>query len=93
MATIRGAKAVGLEQRTGSIEVGKQADLIIIDTRTPHLMPIYHPESHIVYTAKSSDVRDVVVDGSVLVKDRNVLSLDVEKIMARVREIGGDIKK
>ena len=92
MATIKAAKAVGLEQRTGSLEVGKQADLIIIDTRTPHLMPIYHPESHIVYAAKSSDVRDVVVDGCILVKDRNVLSLDVDEIMARVREIAADIK-
>jgi 5-methylthioadenosine/S-adenosylhomocysteine deaminase len=92
MATINGAKAIGLDKHTGSLEVGKQADLIIIDTRAPHLMPIYHPESHIVYTAKSSDVRDVIVDGCVLVKDRNVLRLDVEEIMVRVRKIAGDIK-
>jgi 5-methylthioadenosine/S-adenosylhomocysteine deaminase len=92
MATIEGAKVIGLDKHTGSLEVGKQADLIIIDTRRPHLMPIYHPESHIVYTAKSSDVRDVVVDGCILVKNRNVLSLDVEEIMARVRTIAGGIK-
>jgi 5-methylthioadenosine/S-adenosylhomocysteine deaminase len=55
-------------------------------------MPIYHPESHIVYTAKSSDVRDVVVDGCVLVKDRKVLQFDIEEIMAKVREIAVDIK-
>jgi 5-methylthioadenosine/S-adenosylhomocysteine deaminase len=93
MATIEGARAIGLGAHIGSLEVGKQADLIVIDTQTPHLTPIYHPESHMVYTAKSSDVRDVVVDGCVLVKDRNVLSLDVEEIMAKVREIAGDIKK
>jgi 5-methylthioadenosine/S-adenosylhomocysteine deaminase len=93
MATIEGARAIGLDKLTGSIEVGKQADLIVIDTQTPHLTPIYHPESHIVYTAKSSDVRDVVVDGCILVKDRKVLSLDVEEIMAKVREIAGHIKK
>ena len=92
MATIKGAKTMGLEQHAGSLEVGKQADLIIIDTRAPHLIPIYHPESHIVYAAKSSDVRDVVVNGRILVKDRNVLSLDVEEIMTRVREIAADIK-
>ncbi|MCK5419155.1 MAG: amidohydrolase family protein, partial [Desulfobacterales bacterium] len=92
MATIEGARAIGLDKLTGSIEVGKQADLIVIDTQTPHLTPIYHPESHIVYTAKSSDVRDVVVDGCILVKDRKVLSLDVEEIMAKVREIAGHIK-
>jgi len=91
MATIEGAKAIGLDRHTGSLEVGKQADLIIIDTQTPHLVPIYHPESHIVYTAKGSDVRDVVVDGCVLVKDRKVLSLDVEEIMAKVRAIAEEI--
>jgi 5-methylthioadenosine/S-adenosylhomocysteine deaminase len=93
MATIEGARAIGLDKRTGSIEVGKQADLIVIDTQAPHLMPIYHPESHIVYAAKSSDVRDVVVDGCVLVKDRKVLQLDIEEIMAKVREIAADIKR
>jgi 5-methylthioadenosine/S-adenosylhomocysteine deaminase len=93
MATIEGARAIGLDKRTGSVEVGKQADLIVIDTQAPHLMPIYHPESHIVYAAKSSDVRDVVVDGCVLVKDRKVLQLDIEEIMAKVREIAADIKR
>ena len=92
MATIEGARAIGLEKRTGSIEVGKQADLIVIDTQTPHLMPIYHPESHIVYAAKSSDVRDVIVGGRLLVKDHDVLQLNVEEIMAKVREIAGQIK-
>jgi 5-methylthioadenosine/S-adenosylhomocysteine deaminase len=92
MATIGGARAIGLGRHIGSLEVGKRADVIIIDTRAPHLTPMYHPESHIVYAAKSSDVRDVVVDGRVLVRNRNVLSLDVEEIMAKVREIAADIK-
>jgi cytosine/adenosine deaminase-related metal-dependent hydrolase len=70
----------------------RQADVIIIDTSAPHLAPIYHPESHIVYAAKSSYVRDVVVDGCVRVRNRNVLNLDVEEIMAKVREIAADIK-
>ena len=92
MATIGGARAIGLGTHSGSLEVGKQADVIIIDTRTPHLSPLYHPESHIVYAAKSSDVRDVVVDGRVLVRNRNILSLDVAEIMAKVREIARHIK-
>jgi 5-methylthioadenosine/S-adenosylhomocysteine deaminase len=92
MATIGGARAIGLGEHIGSLEVGKQADVIIIDTSAPHLAPIYHPESHIVYAAKSSDVRDVVVDGCVRVRNRNVLNLDVEEIMAKVREIAADIK-
>lgn len=93
MATIAGARAIGLDHLVGSLEVGKRADLIVIDTRKPHLTPIYHPESHIVYTAKSSDVRDVVVDGRRLVRNRRVLSLDVEEIMLKVREIAAQIKK
>jgi 5-methylthioadenosine/S-adenosylhomocysteine deaminase len=92
MATIGGAKAVGLGTHIGSLEVGKQADVIIIDTARSHLSPIYHPESHIVYAAKGSDVRHVVVDGRVRVRNRNVLNLDVEEIMAKVREIANHIK-
>ena len=92
LATIGGARAIGLGDRIGSLEVGKQADVIIIDTRLPHLTPMYHPASHIVYTAKSSDVRDVVVDGRVLVRSRTAISLDVDEIMARVRKIAGNIK-
>jgi 5-methylthioadenosine/S-adenosylhomocysteine deaminase len=92
MATIGGARAIGLGNHIGSLEVGKQADVIIIDTATPHLSPLFHPESHIVYAVKGSDVRDVVVDGHVRVRNRNVLSMDVGEIMARVREIAADIK-
>ena len=91
-ATIGGARAIGLDTQVGSLEVGKQADVIIIDTARSHLSPLYHPESHIVYAAKSSDVRDVVVDGRVRVRNRKVLSLDVNEIMARVREIARHIK-
>jgi 5-methylthioadenosine/S-adenosylhomocysteine deaminase len=93
MATIAGASAIGLSHRIGSLEVGKQADLIVIDTHAPHMVPMYHPESHIVYTAKSSDVRDVVIDGRVLVRNRQVLHLDVAEIMTNVREIARHIKK
>jgi len=92
MATIRGARAIGLDPRIGSLEVGKQADVIIIDTERSHLAPIYHPESHIVYAAKGSDVSDVVVDGRVRVRNRKILSLDIEEIMSRVREIAAEIK-
>jgi 5-methylthioadenosine/S-adenosylhomocysteine deaminase len=93
MATITGARAIGLDRQVGSLEVGKQADLIVLDTRAPHLVPIYHPESHIVYAAKSSDVRDVIVDGRVLVRNRQILHLDVAEIMTRVRKIARHIKK
>jgi len=61
MATIEGAKAIGLDKKIGSIETGKLADLIVIDTNSPHLVPMYDPVSHIVYTIRGSDVRDVFI--------------------------------
>ena len=93
MATIGGARAIGLDDQIGSLEKGKQADVIIIENRSPHLTPMYHPASHIVYAAKSADVQDVIVAGRVLVRNRQILSLDVERIMAEVRKIAAQIKK
>ncbi len=87
MATIAGAKAIGLGNEIGSIEVGKQADLIIIDTDKPHLTPLYNPVSHIVYTASGSDVRDVLVAGEFLVRNRKLLTLDLDDILENVTKI------
>ena len=87
MATRQGAAAIGLGGVTGALEIGKQADLIILDTTQPHMTPLYDPASQIVYAAKASDVRTVVVAGRVLMKDRTLLTLDVEEILAEVRKI------
>ena len=95
LATRGGARAIGMETDIGSLEAGKKADLIVIDTRQPHLVPMYHPVSHVVYAAKGSDVTTVVVDGRLLVKDRQPLHLDLRPIMKRVntlaRTIGGKV--
>lgn len=93
MATADGADAIGLGQVVGSLEEGKQADVIVIDMQKPHLVPMYHPISHIVYAAKGSDVRDVMVNGKVLVKDGRLLTIDLEKLFERVEEVGRLIKK
>ncbi|OGR22122.1 MAG: amidohydrolase [Desulfobacterales bacterium RIFOXYA12_FULL_46_15] len=69
MATIEGAKAIGLDKITGSIEKGKRADIILVDLDKPHAIPMYDPYSSIVYSAKSSDVTLVMVDGRILVRD------------------------
>lgn len=84
MTTIQGAKALGLDDITGSLEVGKKADVIVIDTRKPHLVPMYNPVSLIVYAAQGSDVRDVIVNGRLLVKDRKLLTIDLENIIETV---------
>jgi len=86
MATIDGARALGLEKVTGSLEVGKRADLIIIDTKKPHLIPMYNPYSHLVYAAGGHDVKHSIINGSIVMEDRKLLTLEVEDIMEQAKE-------
>jgi 5-methylthioadenosine/S-adenosylhomocysteine deaminase len=87
MATSYGAKIMGLEDETGTIEKGKKADIIVIDLNSPHMVPLYNPLSAIVYSAIGSDVRDVIVNGRILMKGRRFQTLEQEEIMERVRAI------
>jgi 5-methylthioadenosine/S-adenosylhomocysteine deaminase len=87
MATMDGARALGLSDRIGSIEPGKKADLIVIDTRQPHLVPMYHPVSHLVYAVKGSDVTTVIINGRVVMEGGRILTFDVEQAMADVNRI------
>jgi len=91
MATTWGAAILGLEKHIGTIEVGKRADIIVIDLHNPHLCPIYDPLSAIVYSASGSDVKDVIVDGKVLMKNREFKTLDPVKIMKMVNDISKGI--
>ncbi len=84
MATIDGARALGMGDRIGSLAVGKLADLIVIDTAKPHLTPMYHPDSHLVYAARGSDVDTVVIGGKVVMENRRLLTLDLETITSDV---------
>ena len=83
MATVRGARALGLSEEVGSLEVGKKADIAVLDLSAPHFQPA-GPDLHatIVYCARPSDVTDVLVDGRVLVRDRRLLTLDAGKLAA-----------
>jgi 5-methylthioadenosine/S-adenosylhomocysteine deaminase len=93
MATIGGAKAIGLDKEIGSLEPGKQADMIIIDVNKPHLVPMYDPVSHIVYTVKGSDIRDVIISGRMILKDQEMLTLDTMDILENVALIAEGIKE
>jgi 5-methylthioadenosine/S-adenosylhomocysteine deaminase len=86
MATINGARALGLEKVTGSLEAGKRADLIVIDLHKPHLIPMYNPFSHLVYSARGHDVKHSIIDGQVVMEDRRLYTLDVEAIIERSKE-------
>lgn len=79
-ATIRGAKALGLEESIGSLEVGKKADFVVLDMRKVHLQPWFNPVSAVVYSATGRDVEMVVVDGKVLVENGKLLTLDEEAV-------------
>ena len=87
MATLGGASVLGLKNEIGSLEKGKMADIIIIDLKRPHLQPVYNPVSTVVYSANGSDVRDVIVNGKILMKNRRFINLDPNEILCRVKEI------
>jgi cytosine/adenosine deaminase-related metal-dependent hydrolase len=92
IATIRGARAMGLEDEIGSIEVGKKADFILVNMDAPHLTPAWDPVSTIVYAAHGTDVDTVVIDGKLVMEGRKVLTLDeraiLEDVRKRYREVG-----
>ena len=86
MATCEGAKALGFGDLTGSLELGKKADIIIVDTRKPHLTSMYNPYSHLVYSAGRADVSHSIINGRLVMEDRRLLALDVEDILFRAKE-------
>ena len=91
MATIEGAKVLGLEDITGSLEIGKKADIIIVDIKKPHLTPMYNPYSHLVYAARGSDVSHSIINGQLVMEDRKLLSLNVNDILKKAKNISEQI--
>jgi len=87
MATLGGASAIGLDQEIGSLEVGKKADLIILNARQPHLVPLYHPVSHIVYSARGSDVTTVIIDGRLVLEDGRLLTINLDEVLENTIEL------
>ncbi len=85
MATRDGARTLGLDGEIGSLEIGKTADLIVVDTRAPHLAPGADPYSTLVYAARGTDVRHTIVDGALLVRDGELQHLDPFEIAATAR--------
>ncbi len=83
MATFGGARVLGLENSIGSLAIGKEADIILLDTRQPHLQPFYHP-GLLVHAASGADVATVIIGGMIVMRDRELLTCDVNRIMAEV---------
>jgi 5-methylthioadenosine/S-adenosylhomocysteine deaminase len=92
MATMGGARVLGLQGEIGSLEAGKRADMISVGLDRPHAVPLYEPVSQLVYALKSSDVRDVMVNGRTVVRDRQILTLDMKQVMAKAAEFQAKVR-
>ncbi len=86
MATINGARALGLEERIGSLEVGKQADLIAVDLRGPETQPLYHPLSQLVYACNGSQVSHSWIAGQQVMADRKLSHIDLDALTPRINQ-------
>ena len=86
MATIGGARALGLDSLCGSIEVGKRADLILVNIDAAHLQPVNDIFSQIVHCAKASDVQTVIINGEIIMRERQFVHLDEKKILAGAKD-------
>lgn len=93
MATIRGARALGMEKEIGSLEPGKRADVISIRLDRPNAVPLYNVYSHMVYALKGSDVEDVMVNGKLVVREGQALTLNAAAIMAKARQYRDEVQK
>ena len=92
MATIRGARALGMQKEIGSLEPGKRADLIVVGLGRPNSAPLFDPVSHLAFAVKASDVADVFVNGRAVVRDGQPLTLDRAAILAKAAEYGARIR-
>jgi cytosine/adenosine deaminase-related metal-dependent hydrolase len=85
LATIDGARALGLDAEIGSLEIGKRGDVIVVRMDAPHVEPGGDPFSRLVYACKSSDVEHVIVAGDLLIHGRRPTKMDAEAILRRAR--------
>ena len=86
MATVSGAKVLGLGSLVGSLEVGKKADIILLDAKRPHLIPLYNPYSHLIYSARGNDVTHSMINGRLVMENRRLLSLDLAEVLKRAKD-------
>ena len=97
LATITGARALHLDKQIGSLEPGKKADLILVDTTAPHSTPTYNVYSQLVYAVKATDVRTVIIAGKIVMEDRQMLTLNEPEILTKANEyqkqVAGSLSK
>jgi 5-methylthioadenosine/S-adenosylhomocysteine deaminase len=93
MATIGGARVLDADIQIGSLEPGKKADLIVLDLNQPHLTPLFNIPSHLVYAARGTDVIHSVINGKVIMQNRELKTIDEKTILADMIRLGDKIKQ
>jgi 5-methylthioadenosine/S-adenosylhomocysteine deaminase len=93
MATMGGARVLGLENEIGSIEAGKRADLIVVGVNRARQTPLYDPISHLVYASNGDDVETTIVNGRILMRDRRMMTLDESSVLAEANRFAVRIKE
>lgn len=94
MATFDGAKVLGMDKKIGSLEVGKKADIIIIDIENkPHLTPMYNECSHLIYSANGNDVKTVIINGKIVMEHRNIINIDEIEVINKMNLLAEEISK
>jgi 5-methylthioadenosine/S-adenosylhomocysteine deaminase len=92
LATIEGARALGMDREIGSLAPGKRADLIVVSMSAARQTPMYDPVSHLVYATRGDDVKTTIVNGRILMRDRTVLSLDEAAVLREARAVAAQVR-
>jgi 5-methylthioadenosine/S-adenosylhomocysteine deaminase len=93
LATIGGARALGMEATLGSLETGKRADLITVSMGSARQTPVYDPISHLVYVTRGTDVRTTIVNGRILMRDGRVLTLDRGSVIGDANRLAQKVRE
>ena len=93
MATIEGAKACGMADRIGSLSPGKLADITIVDTLASHLRPVHDPFATLVYSARAADVETVLVGGEIVVREKELVTMDEGDIIRKAQLRADELRK
>ena len=92
MATIEGARVAGMDREIGSLEPGKRADVIVVSMSAARQTPMYDPLSHLVYVTRGDDVKTTIVNGRIVMRDRKVLTLDADQVLADARALAPRVR-
>jgi len=91
IATLGGARAVGMEDRIGSIEVGKKADIVLFDTDHPEWLPLHCEPYNLVYSASGASADTVIVDGKVIVERGHMVTVDEDEVVENIHRLGEEV--